>query len=381
MRGTLLSAEYPAWRAMRSVSPDSFTLVMATGIVSAAVRQDGFPMPADVMLGIAAAAFVAIAGASCVRAALAPAAMRADLTTPNRAFGSFALVAACAVLGSGLSQAGRRGAAEALAWTGLAAWLALTCVVPARLALRRKAKPRIDEVNGTWYLWAVATQSLSISASFLRDDREVPAGAAQPVAVALWLVGIVLYLAISFLVALRLHAAGLGPAGLRAPYWVAMGAASISVLAADQILRGPGAAGAGPGAAGGPGVAGGGPGVAGADAGAGHAVVAATAVTLWLLATGLIPVLAAVTAALGARWPPRLRYAPGAWTIVFPLGMYAVASTQLGLVAGLPLAREIGRGEAWCALAAWALTFALFVVAARPGAERFLRRAQAADAQ
>jgi tellurite resistance protein TehA-like permease len=344
MRGNLLSAEDPFWRATRSVSPVSFALVMATGIVSAAMREVGLTTLSDVVLGIAAAAFVAIAGASCCRAALAPAAVRADLTTPSRAFASFTFVAACAVLGSGLSDTGHRVAASVLAWAGLTAWLALTCSVPARLALRGKAKPRLDQVNGTWYLWAVATQSLSISASFLRDDREVPAGAAQPIALAFWSAGVILYLAISVLVALRLHAAGLGPTGLRAPYWVAMGAASISVLAAAQILHGPGMA----------------------AGGAGHAVVAATAVTLWLLATGLIPVLAGVTAALSLRWPPRLRYWPGAWTMVFPLGMYAVASTQLGMATGLPLAREIGLREAWAASAAWTLTFALLVVAARP---------------
>jgi tellurite resistance protein TehA-like permease len=344
MRGNLLSTERPSSRAMRSVSPESFALVMATGIVSAAVREVGLEIVGGVMLGIAAAAFVAIAGASCVRAVLAPAAVRADLTVPNRAFASFGLVAACAVLGNGLSDTGYRVAAEVLAWTGLAAWLALTGAVPVRLALGRQARPRLDDVNGTWYLWAVATQSLSISASFLRSDEEVPARIAQLFAIALWSAGVAIYLAISILVVLRLRAGGLGPKGLRAPYWIAMGAASISVLAAARILGGPGMA-------------------AGS---AGRAVVVTTAVTLWLVATGLMPVLAAITAGLSLRWPPRLRYWPGAWTIVFPLGMYAVASAQLGMRADLPLLRGIGQGEAWVAWAAWVLTFALVVVAARP---------------
>ncbi len=348
MRGHLLAAESPSWRAMRSVSPESFALVMATGIVAAAVREIGLKTVGGVMLGIAAAAFVIISGAFCFRAALAPAAVRADLTAPSRAFTSFASVAACAIVGSGLSDTGHRVAAEVLAWTGLAAWLTLTGAVPARLALGRQARPRLDDVNGTWYLWAVSTQSLSISASFLRSDAEVPARIAQMSAVALWSAGVVLYLAISFLVALRLHAAGLGPAGLRAPYWVAMGAASIGVLAAAQILGGPGMA------------AGGG----------GRTVVVSVAVTLWLLASGLMPVLAAITAALSLRWPPRLRYWPGAWTMVFPLGMYAVASAQIAMHADLPLARRIGLDEAWAAAVAWALTFALMVVAARPPRHR-----------
>jgi tellurite resistance protein TehA-like permease len=354
MCGNSLAADNPFLRAMRSVSPGSFALVMATGIISAGMREVGLTTVGNVLLGIAAAAFVAIAGASCGRAALAPAAVRAGLSVPSRAFASFALVAACAVLGSALAATGHRVAAAVLAWTGAAAWLALTCAVPARLALVRRAKPRLDDVNGTWFLWAVATQSLSISASFLRADHEVRASVAQPVAVALWSAGVAVYLAVSVLVGLRLQAAGVGPVGLRAPYWVAMGAASISVLAAAQILRGPGAL-----------------------SGAGHAVIVATAVTLWLLATGLIPVLAAVTATLSLRSPPRLRYWTGAWTMVFPLGMYAVAGMQLGVAADLPAVRVIGSGEAWGAFAAWALTFALLVVAACPPWRRPVAPAQA----
>lgn len=349
MRGNSLSAGHPFLPAIRSVSPGSFALVMATGIVSVDMREVGLTAVADVMLGIAITAFIAITGASLGRAALMAAAVRADVTTPNRAFASFALVAACAVLGSGLSDTGHRNAAAVLAWAALAAWLALTGLIPARLALGHKPKPRLDEVNGTWYLWAVATQSLSISASFLRSDQEFPGPAAQAIAVALWSAGVAAYLGISVLVALRLRVAGPGPAGQRAPYWVAMGAASISVLAAAEILRGPGMP----------------------AGGAVRAIILVMAITLWLVASGLVPVLAAVTAALGLCWPPRLRYWPGAWTIVFPLGMYAAASTQLGMAAGLPIARGIGMGESWAAFTAWSLTFALLLLAAlrpRPSA-------------
>ena len=67
-----------------------------------------------------------------------------------------------------------------------------------------------------------------------------PAAGLAPVVT--WSAGTLLYLGTSVLVAARLVTAGLGPDEPTAPYWVAMGAASISVLAAAEILLGPGSA-------------------------------------------------------------------------------------------------------------------------------------------
>jgi tellurite resistance protein TehA-like permease len=53
----------------------------------------------------------------------------------------------------------------------------------------------------------------------------------------------------------------------------------------------------------------------------------------------------------------RLGYLPALWSIVFPLGMYAVASMHLGAVAGLPLVERIGRAWTWVAVAAWLVVF------------------------
>src|SRR5262249_53958087 len=83
-----------------------------------------------------------------------------------------------------------------------------------------------------------------------------------------------------------------------------MGAAAISVLAGAKLLGLP----------------------AGPLLAAMHAVVAGLSVVLWAFGTWLIPLLAG----LGVwrhliRWIP-LRYGPGLWSIVFPLGMYCVAS-------------------------------------------------------
>lgn len=314
---------------------------MATGIVSAALRQDGLPGPSAVLLAIAAVSFVILVSASCWRGVAFPADMAAGLRQPDRAFEGFAFVAACAVLGNGLAGHRQGLAAAVLAGAALIAWLALTCLIPVRLAARRAARPVISQVNGTWYLWAVATQSLAIAAAFLQADGLLPPGPAASAGIAAWSLGVIVYLAAMILIVVRVLAVGIGRAEATGPYWVAMGAASISVFAATQILRIPGPL----------------------AAGGGRIAVIGAAVVLWVMATALVPVLAALTATRCAQGPWRARYRPSEWAVVFPLGMYAIASLQLASTAGLPLSGHIGAAAVWVAAGAWALTFGAMLAA------------------
>ncbi len=52
-----------------------------------------------------------------------------------------------------------------------------------------------------------------------------------------------------------------------------------------------------------------------------------------------------------------LSYEPGLWGIVFPVGMYGVASHELGAALGLPWLVTLGQDEAWLALGVWAAVF------------------------
>lgn len=334
----------------------SFSAVMATGIVAAALRRDGLTPAADIVLAAAAAGLVVLAVAAGWRVARHPAALRAELASPRRAFAAFTSPAACGVVGMGLATSGLPTAGAVLAATGAAAWLALTALIPARMAISRRARPVLTDVNGTWYLWAVATQSLAIMALVLLAAGALAAGPAVAAALAAWLAGLAIYVLTTVLVVVRLRSAGIGPPGARAGYWIAMGAASISALAAAHILSARGV-----------------PVVASA-----RPQITAAAIALWLLATCLTLALAAATATVWLHSHQRPKYDPSAWTMVFPLGMYATASQQLGAAASLYPVRLVGEIFTWPAAAAW-----LAVLAAR-AAEPIIkpgRRARAAARQ
>jgi tellurite resistance protein TehA-like permease len=324
-------------------------MVMATGIVATGLRQDGWPDASDALVVIAAAVWLAAIAASLARLARSSAGLRADARAPGRGFAWYAVVAASVVLGSCLARLGGPGvpAAAALAGVAVVAWLAVTGLVPSRFA-RRAARPDLAEVTGSLYLWPVATQSVAIAAAVLAADGELPAEPGVIVAIAAWSAGVVLYLGTLILVATRLVRAGPGPAGTRAAYWVTMGAAAISVLAAALIVRAP-------------------------DAPAGRAVgpvVTDVGVVLWSAASAFYLVLAVATALWWAGTRSRPGYQPSTWVIVFPLGMYAVASWRLGAATGLTFIHRVGIIAVWPAALGWAMTSAALVFSVALSARR-----------
>jgi tellurite resistance protein TehA-like permease len=87
-------------------------------------------------------------------------------------------------------------------------------------------------------------------------------------------------------------------------------------------------------------------------------VVHGGALMAWVLATWLIPALFAAGWWRHVTHRVPLAYESHLWSIVFPLGMYAVASSRLGVADGFSLLGDIGRVWIWVALVAWAVTSA-----------------------
>ena len=150
-------------------------------------------------------------------------------------------------------------------------------------------------------------------------------------AVVSWSVGVFLYAAAGVFVALRLMLYDFGPDDLTPPYWVAMGALAITVLAGARIVE----------MADAPMVA------------VTRDLIAGLAVVFWAFATWLIPVLVAAGWWRHVRRGVPLRYDATLWSLVFPLGMYAVAGIYLGRADELPVVEGIGRAELWVAFGVW----------------------------
>ncbi|GIH73176.1 tellurite resistance/C4-dicarboxylate transporter family protein [Sphaerimonospora thailandensis] len=328
---------------VRRLYPGYFALVMATGIVSTGLYDIGWSTMSGLLLIIGAICLVVLLAATAIRVAVFPREVAADLSAPDRAYAFFTFVAACTVIGARSAGAGLPSVACVLGGIAFLAWMGLSYGIPVRLVLGPRPQPVLAGVNGTWFIWVVGTQSLAVISAVLgtayRGHAEFVHFAGLT-AVLMWSVGVVLYLMVATLVLTRLLLLEVRPEDLTPPYWVTMGATAITVLAAAEILAMP---------------------VTPAT-GAARPVLAGLGIVLWAFGTWLIPMLVLFGLWRHVLRRTRLEYLPQLWSIVFPLGMYATASMELGRAVGLPIIEEIGRTWVWVAFPAWAVTFTAMIV-------------------
>jgi len=321
---------------VRGLTPGYFALVMASGIVSVGMLQVHRGLLSGVLLALCAVSFVVLVALNAWRLVSWRQAVADDFTDPRRAFGFFTFIAGTNVLGVRLATDGHHDLTAFLLVASGLTWLVLGYVVPWTAVLGATQRPVLAAANGTWFIWVVASQSVAVAAATLEPVFSGPRSSLAVVAVFCWSVGVFLYAAAGVFVSARMMLYDLRPADLTPPYWVAMGASAITVVAGAHIVDM-------------------------ADAPMVHAtrgLVAGASVLFWAFATWLIPVLVAAGWWRHVVHRIPLRYDATLWSIVFPLGMYAVAGISLGRADGLPLVRTIGTTELWVAFAVLALTFA-----------------------
>lgn len=321
--------------SVKTLTPGYFALTMASGIVSVGMKLEGFEILSMALLVVCATSFVVLLVLTIWRAISYPRAIRDDFMDPRRAFGFFTLVAGADVLGVRLHMAGLPGLTAVLLLLAGGTFLVIGYVIPWTAALSKQSRSVVATANGTWFIWVVASQSIAIAAATL----EPGAGSARTVfalvAVVSWSVGVLLYGATAVFVALRLMLYSFGPEDFTPPYWVTMGALAITVLAGARIVD----------MAEAPMVA------------ATGSLIAGLSVVFWGIATWFIPPLVAAGLWRHVMHRLPLRYEPTLWSIIFPLGMYSVASLSLGATDHLPVVLWIGKVELWVAFAAWLITF------------------------
>lgn len=327
---------------MRDLPPGYFALVMATGIISLGLHLEGVDVLSTVLVVIAATGYVVLVALTVWRGIRYPRHVVNDFSAAHNGFSFFTFVAGTNVLGSRIA-AEHASVALPLALLGVsfAAWLVLGYVIPGLVIGRHQGADILAGLNGTWFIWSVASQSIAVLAASL--EPTAPSGisdALSIIAVLSWGIGLILYGVIGCAVVIRLLTRGIPAADLGPPYWVTMGAGAITVLAGSRIVEMSDTA----------------------MVSVVRAPVAAAAVVFWAFATWLIPALAGIGLwrHLIKRVP--LHYEASMWSMVFPLGMYAVAGIYLGDADDLPIVGWIGGHFLWVALVVWAIVLIWMLV-------------------
>lgn len=319
-----------------TLNPGCFALVMATGIVSNAFFLAGQRTLADALFGLNLVAYAWLWLLTAVRAARAPAALGADLISPHRVFLFFTAVAATDVLGMSIALRGFASVALGLWVFALALWLVLIYLGFAVFLFRNDAE-RADPIEGAWLNGIVGTQSLAILGGAVALPAAHAAAQAYLLLPLLWGLGFALYGILIVLMMNRLMFAPVEPDDVEPPLWIVMGAAAITVNAGTIVAQHGGAT----------------PFLRGLTP-----VFEAATLATWGWATWLIPLLVLLGIWKHGLHRVPLRYAGVLWSMVFPLGMYAVATLRVARLADAPALAMVSHAMGWIALLAWAATAA-----------------------
>jgi len=329
-----------------SLFPGYFALVMATGIVSITARNLGHHGIGWALFSCNILAYLLFWTAGLARLVTNGPGMLREITHHETGAGFLTIVAGTDVLGSEFA------AFQLASWVvpvlfavAVLFWWGLLYAFLAGV-IERPRKPSLETgFSGQWLLVAVATESLAVlGADILRQSDGPPALAFACYA---WvLLGAVFYLVLEAIVFYRFVFVPMSPDEVTGPWWINEGAAAITVLAGAKLMA-----------------------VPGLHVGqfAMRDLLAPLMVACWAEATFWIPLLLLLFAWKHLVQRRLLQYAPGQWSVVFPLGMYAAATLQLGQAYDLPFLHSVPTGFFWVAFLAWVMAFAGAIRAAARG--------------
>jgi tellurite resistance protein TehA-like permease len=322
-------------RGLAGLHPAYFAMVMATGIVSIAALVTDMKPVALALFWPNVGIYLALWMLYLARLVLHADRFLADLKDHNRGVGYFTMVAGTCVLGNQFVLI--RGDTLIAGWLwglGTALWLVLTYTILTFLTIKPQKPTLAEGLNGAWLLAVVATQSVSVLGGLLAGTHPEYREELLFFVLTVWLGGGMLYIWIISLIFYRYTFFPLEPAHLTPPYWINMGAMAISTLAGSLLIV--------------------------------HSAESP-------LLSSLLPFLKGFTLlywASGTWWLPMLlvlglwryvyardpmRYEPQYWSVVFPLGMYAAATHEMGRALAIPFLDGVLPLFLYAALAAWAI--------------------------
>lgn len=319
------------------LSPASFALVMATGIVSIATHSLGMKAIGLTLFGVNVVAFLALWVLNLTRLVRFPRRVFADLVDHTKGCGYYTVVAATCVLGTQLILMFEAYRAAAVLWAlALGLWIGLTYTIFTALTIK-EGKPSLAEgINGAWLLAVVSTQAVALLSAHLASYFGPYRLATNIFALSMWLWGGMLYIWMISLIFYRYTFFRFSPDDLTPPYWINMGAMAISTLAGTVLISN-----------------------------TPHApfllsilpFLKGFTIFYWATGTWWLPMLAilAIWRHVYKRFP--LTYDPLYWGAVFPLGMYTACTLGIARTMELTFLEAIPRYFVFVALAAWCATF------------------------
>jgi tellurite resistance protein TehA-like permease len=312
----------PGPSPIATLFPGYFAMVMATGIIAVGALQLDLDWLADVLYAVAAVTYVVLAILLVVRLVRYGDRLAADLTNHAKGFAFLTTVAGTNVLGAAsVLIHGWWDLGWALWWISVVLWAVFVYITLIAVVIRGDRPGLESGINGTWFLLTVSTESIAVLAALL-----------LPRSMAAFTLGVVLYVIVMTMVFLRWTFQPLDPAEADPPAWIAAGAVAITVLAGSNLL------------------------IASTSSeriARLQPFIEGVVVLAWATATFWFPLMVAIGVWRHLVRKVPLRYHPSYWALVFPLGMYGVATYRMRIAIDLDALVWLPKVALTVALLAW----------------------------
>ena len=321
---------------IRNLFPAYFALVMATGIVSIACHLVALDFLAFPLFYLNQFFYIILWVLTLARIVRYPARLFGDMSNHRIGSGFLTIIAATNVLGSQFVILQSNQTIALVLWVlGLALWLLLTYAIFTAFTVKEE-KPSLEEgINGAWLLFIVSTQSIPVLGMLLFSRFEAWQEMFTFAMLGFYLLGCMFYILIISLIVYRFMFFKIEAEDMNPSYWINTGAVAITTLAGANILL------------------------------RGHASFLAEfapfikgfTVFFWAAGTWWIPYLFILGAWRHFYKHYPLTYHPVYWGLVFPMGMYTVATFRLAEVLNMDFLLLIPQYFIYLALIAWTITF------------------------
>jgi len=322
--------------ATRDLFPAYFALVMATGIVSIACHLLKMDILAIPLFYLNQFFYIVLWILTLIRLVRYPMKVFSDLSNHRVGSGFLTIVAATNVLGSQFVILQANETIALYLWVlGLALWFLLIYTLFTVFTVKEEKPTLEDGINGGWLLFIVSTQSVPVLGMLIVSRFEAWQEMFTFSMLGFYLLGCMFYILIISLIMYRFLFFKIEAEEMNPSYWINTGAVAITTLAGANILL------------------------------RGHASFLADfapfikgfTVFFWAAGTWWIPYLFIVGAwrHFYKRYP--LTYHPVYWGLVFPMGMYTVATFRVAQEFNSDFLLLIPQYFIYLALVAWVVTF------------------------
>lgn len=323
-------------KLIQGLAPANFAMVMSTGIISIALHLLGYGTAARLLFALNIGLWLILACAYTLRLVVYPKDFFADFADHNKGPGYLTIVAGTCILGNQYALLDNNFAvAQGLLLLGLGIWL--FCLWGIFFALfTRTDKPCVEHgINGAWLVATVSTQALVILGCLCVKHSRWDTESAFVLLVALFGLGLMLYIMMITLIFYRFCYKSLSAAQLSPTFWINAGAVAITTLAGSELIL--------------------------------HARISPfllsvlpfiKGATLLAWATSswwvIMLILLGFWRHIGQKYP--FSYEVGYWGMVFPLGMYTACTYTMAQALKLPSLLIVPESCIGLALVAWLCT-------------------------